>query len=234
MKKILHRGLSARYPENTMLAFRKAFSLGADMIEFDVHLTKDNELVVIHDDDVDRTSNGNGFIKDLNLSELRLLNFNNGNSLAGLIQISTLKEVLDFSKDKMSVNIEVKNLPMKYKDIELKIVDILSNYKEYSDSIVVSSFDFECLKKIHKLDQIINIGILIDDDWSEIYDIISELKPYSVHPNVKFMNDEILLECKKNSIKIFPWVAETVEDMNFLMKKDYVDGIMVNEINLFN
>ena len=71
MSKIFaHRGFSGKYPENTMLAFEKAVEIGVDGIELDVHLTKDNELVIIHDEDVKRTTNGEGLVKDMTLEEL--------------------------------------------------------------------------------------------------------------------------------------------------------------------
>ena len=68
-----HRGFSEKYPENTMLAFEKAVEIGVDGIELDVHLTKDNELVIIHDEDVKRTTNGEGLVKDMTLEELKKL-----------------------------------------------------------------------------------------------------------------------------------------------------------------
>ncbi len=234
MEKILHRGLSSRFPENTMLAFKKAYEFGADMIEFDVHLSKDGELVVIHDDEIDRTSDGFGMIKDLSIDQLRQYNYNNGDKDAGYIRISTLKEVLLFSIDKMAVNIEVKNLPVKYNNIELELVNLLKEFKDYNKSIVVSSFDHDCLAVIKELDEDINIGILVDESWKNIDAKIQELRPYSVHPNIKFLNDEILLNCKEQGIKVYPWVAETLNDIQLLESKEYVHGIMVNEIDLFN
>ena len=64
---IAHRGFSLDYPENTLLAYKAALNASVDMLEIDVHLTKDHQLVVIHDDKIDRTSNGSGYVKDLSL-----------------------------------------------------------------------------------------------------------------------------------------------------------------------
>ena len=73
MKNFAHRGFSGKYPENTMLAFQKAYEAGADGIELDVQLTKDGQVVVIHDEKVDRTTNGTGLVRDYTLEELRKL-----------------------------------------------------------------------------------------------------------------------------------------------------------------
>ena len=73
-----HRGFSGKYPENTMLAFKKAIEIGCDGIELDVHLTKDNELVIIHDEDIKRTANGQGLVRDMTLEELRKFDFSAG------------------------------------------------------------------------------------------------------------------------------------------------------------
>lgn len=91
---ICHRGYSSRYPENTMLAFQKAIETGADGIELDVHLTRDGEVVVIHDELVDRTTDGVGFVKDFSLAELRRLNAAHGWEIAPQ-RVPTLEEYLE-------------------------------------------------------------------------------------------------------------------------------------------
>ena len=116
MKIIAHRGLSGFYPENTMLAFKKCLNLNIYGIELDVQKTKDNQLVVIHDEKVDRTFNGTGYIKDMTLNELKSLNSNfrdyeNNKDC----KIPTLKEVLTlFKPTDFIINIELKNNKIKY------------------------------------------------------------------------------------------------------------------------
>ena len=107
MKKLAHRGYSAKYPENTMEAFIKAYEQGFDGVETDVHLTLDDELVLIHDEKINRTSTGKGYVKDHTLKELRNYNFNY--KAYGEYPIPTLKELLEFIQDKeFVVNIELK------------------------------------------------------------------------------------------------------------------------------
>lgn len=92
-----HRGASGYAPENTLEAFKLAIDEKADGIELDVQLTKDKELVVIHDEKIDRTSNGKGYVKDYTLEELKKFNFNYGNEKYEEVKIPTLKEVYELS-----------------------------------------------------------------------------------------------------------------------------------------
>lgn len=123
MKKILnvaHRGLSGLYPENTMIAFRKAIEADCDGIEMDVHLTRDGVPVVIHDEEVDRTTNGSGYVKDFTYEQL--CNLDAGIKFSDEFKgekIPTLKEFFDFMKDNDKlINIELKNSIIHYEGLE--------------------------------------------------------------------------------------------------------------------
>ena len=111
MKLFAHRGFSGKYPENTLLAFRRAAELDVFGVEFDVHLTADGQLVVIHDETINRTSTGSGFVKDMTLDELRQYEYGGwfGEQFAGE-RIPTLHEVLAaFRKTAHVLNIEIKS-----------------------------------------------------------------------------------------------------------------------------
>ena len=111
MSKIFaHRGFSGKYPENTMLAFEKAVELGVDGIELDVHLTKDNELVIIHDEDIKRTCDGEGLVKDMTLEELKKFDASaTFRGVYGFCGIPTLREYFELVKDTdIITNIELK------------------------------------------------------------------------------------------------------------------------------
>ena len=125
-----HRGASAYAPENTLPAFQAAMEQGADGIELDVHLSRDGELVVIHDEELDRTTNGTGLVKDHTLAELKKLCADNGMSGYGDVRIPTLQEVLELVKPSgMLVNIELKTGILWYEGIEKKknILDYIFN-----------------------------------------------------------------------------------------------------------
>ena len=124
MKKLAHRGYSYLYPENTMLAFQKAIERGFDGIETDVHLTKDGYLVLCHDETIDRTSNGKGYIKDLTLDELKQYSFSCHSQYNEKIPL--LKDLLLLIKDKdILLNIELKTDVIHYQGIEKKVYDLV-------------------------------------------------------------------------------------------------------------
>lgn len=109
MKIFGHRGASDQYPENTMLAFRKAIEKGADGIEADVHLTKDGECVLIHDETIDRTSNGMGWIKDYTYEQLLEFEFKNGKDVEDWVKIPKLSQLLGLAKEeKKDVILDIK------------------------------------------------------------------------------------------------------------------------------
>ena len=121
-----HRGASGYAPENTLESFKMAMDMKADGVELDVQLTKDNELVVIHDETIDRTSNKTGFVKDYTLAELKSFNFNNGNEKYEYAQIPTLKEVFQLLKpSNMVINIELKTGVFFYEGIEEKVLKLV-------------------------------------------------------------------------------------------------------------
>ena len=125
-KNFAHRGFSGKYPENTLLAFSKAIEEGVDGIENDVHLTKDGVLVVMHDELVDRTTNGKGYIKDKTYEELSQLDASYIFKEYGPQKVPTLREYLELVKDTdIITNIELKTGVFEYPGIEQKVYDAL-------------------------------------------------------------------------------------------------------------
>ena len=131
MLKIAHRGASGYEPENTLRSFRKAIELNSDAIELDVQLTKDHKLVVIHDETVNRTTNGKWKVSELTLKELKKLDAGKGE------KIPTLEEVIKVCRNKCKLNIEIKELNSVKKVIEIVVKErfvkqtiISSNHKE--------------------------------------------------------------------------------------------------------
>ena len=110
MLNIAHRGFSGKYPENTLLAFQKGIEAGADGFEFDTHLTKDGEIVIIHDERLDRTTNAQGFVKDYTLEELRKVDASKPFPECGFCGIPTLLEYFELIRCRnLITNIELKN-----------------------------------------------------------------------------------------------------------------------------
>lgn len=162
---IAHRGASTHAPEHTMLAYEIAKQADADYIEIDLQMTKDGELVAMHDEKVDRTTDGKGFVKEYTLEELKLLNagkwFNNTYpDLANIeyehLNVPTLDEIFSYFGDSVNYYIEMKS-PGIYVDMEEKLVALIKKYKLiYVDKefpkVVIESFNGRSLLKVHELE----------------------------------------------------------------------------------
>lgn len=162
MKIWAHRGCSQMYPENTLLAFRKAAEIrGLTGIELDIQLTKDGKIVVCHDEKVDRTTDGSGYVKDYALTELKKLAINAGDG--NRERIPTIEEVFDLLKDRLDdglkINIELKNSVIPYEGMEEQIVELVHR-RGMQENIVYSSFYAKSLEKLRMLDANAELGIL--------------------------------------------------------------------------
>lgn len=160
MKIWAHRGCSQNYPENTITAFEKALQIpGLTGIELDIQLTKDGELVVIHDERVDRTTNAFGCVKDFTYAQLRQMSIYTGTDRSE--RIPSMNEVFDLLENHAGVllNIELKNSNIPYDGMEEKILD-LAAHRGMEKRIVYSSFSAKSLEKIRKLAPEASIGIL--------------------------------------------------------------------------
>ncbi len=142
-----HRGICAKYPENTLPSFEAAITLGVDLIEFDVNLTKDGHLVVIHDNTIDRTSDHQGRVRDHTLAQLKTFDFSGGKPGFAGVQIPTLREVLELvvrSYDTLLLNVEIK-------DMDHAVVDqTIAMLREYglSERAVIACFDAEIIRYV--------------------------------------------------------------------------------------
>ena len=151
-----HRGASGYAPENTMDAFRKAIEMKADGIELDVHTSADGELIVMHDENVDRVTDGTGLIKDMTLAQLKELKVSTPAEPSGIYHIPTLAEVLELMRTTdMMINIELKNSICFYPGMEEKILK----------QLIYSSFNHYSLLQLKQLNDHVQTGILFSDGW---------------------------------------------------------------------
>lgn len=158
MKIWAHRGCSQRYPENTLLAFEKAMQIkGLTGIELDIQLTKDNHMVVIHDEKVNRTTNGCGNVQDFTLEEIRRLKCRKGQ------RIPTIEEVLDLlepaMRDGLMLNIELKNGVFRYEGMEEMITELIRQ-RNLEEHVIYSTFYAHSVKRLRELVPDAEIGIL--------------------------------------------------------------------------
>lgn len=157
---VAHRGGADLAPENTLTCIQKGMQAGADMIEIDIHLTKDNKLIVCHDQTIDRTTNGEGYIRELTLEEIQKFKVkdNDGNLIDE--HLPTLKEVFQLINGKCKLLIEIKRTNNIYQGIEEKVLKEISQYNA-KGWIVIQSFNDSVLKKIHELDPAVRLEKLI-------------------------------------------------------------------------
>ena len=155
-----HRGASAYAPENTLEAFYIAAKMGADGVELDVHVTKDGELVVAHDEEIDRVSDGSGLIQNMTLAQLRQFHFNKTHPEYVYATIPTLREVYELLKPMgLCVNTELKTSIIRYDKIEEKCI-ALADEMGMTDRVLYSSFSFYSLTKLKSLDSRAKVGLL--------------------------------------------------------------------------
>ncbi len=166
-----HRGARGIAPENTLAGFQVALDLGVDMIELDVHLTRDGELVVMHDPHVERTTDGDGAIGSFALAELKCLNAAakfRGAGHYGVQRVPTLQEVYDLVGGRCTINVEVKPAAdgTRYPGIEAKLVEFLRR-NDPANRTVISSFNHPTLVRIHELEPRLPRQGIVSHDYFE-------------------------------------------------------------------
>lgn len=157
-----HRGGALLWPENSLLAFRNAIALGVDFLELDVHLSKDGEVVVIHDPTLDRTTTGTGAVRDLTLAELRTLRLKDKDGKVTDEAIPTLDEVLALSGPpalRLLVEIKVAGGGARYPEIEEKVFAVLDRHRVTSRAIVMA-FEKETVRRVRQLRPEVRAGAL--------------------------------------------------------------------------
>ena len=213
-----HRGFSGYYPENTMLAFQKTAEESlADGIELDIQMTKDGELVIMHDETLDRTTNGSGYLKDYTLEELKTLSV--GVNVKGFFPhqtIPTLREYFTWLKTtRLITNIELKTSVFEYKGIEEKLIAMVHEFG-LEEQIWYSSFNHYTIAKVKELMPEAKCGLLMDT-W------LMNVGSYAASQNAATVNACSWFCCKEgvaedlhaHGIKLQAWTPNDAD----LMKK---------------
>ncbi len=222
-----HKGASAIAPENTLKAFQKAIELRADYVEFDAHLTKDGEIVIIHDEDTYNITGVRGMIRDKTLEEIKKLNAGEGE------QIPTLQELIAITRGKIGLQLEIKSTGL----LE-RMVKILRK-ENLIQSSIVSCFMFDELVKLKKIEPKIKIGFLLPAELVRSQSIKRKILKcekegfYAIHPHFSTVNKEIVDFAHANGLKINVWTVNDRNSMNNLIQLG-VDGIITDDISLLH
>ncbi|MCR5278182.1 MAG: glycerophosphodiester phosphodiesterase [Lachnospiraceae bacterium] len=215
-----HRGFSGNYPENTLLAFDKAIQAGCDGIELDVHLTKDEQVVVIHDERIDRTCDGTGFVADYTLDELK--KFDASFKFRGQCEhttIPTLREYFDLIKDTdIITNIELKTGINTYPGIEGKTLALIDEYG-LRDRIIISSFNHYSVLCMMTLAPNMEYGLLSESWIVDFAGYAKKLGCQYVHPIFCEVTDMFALETARAGIGINTWTVNEEADIREMISR---------------
>ncbi len=224
-----HRGSSGTCPENTILAYKEAVEVGSDGIEIDVQYTKDNELVVIHDSTVNRTTNGKGLVKDYTLEEIKRLDAGSWFSEQfALEQIPTIEEVLAFVKEKegLLLNIELKNVVIHHEGIEERVIQLVREYG-LTKRVILSSFNHISLHKFSKLAPEIECAVITLDKQYKPWDYIASVGAAGWHPQWSKIDQYIINEMKKRKHPVRIYTINRVDQMEAFLANN-IDAIMTD------
>ena len=215
-----HRGAMGHETENTLASIKKGMELKADMLEIDVFKIKTGEMVVFHDDDLDRITNAKGKIEDYSFDDLRKV------LVAGKHQIPTLQEVIETIDKKVVLNIELKGT-----NTATDTYRIIEEYKKKGWSnkdFFISSFRVEELQTMRSLSKEITIGLLAyKDPIANIIKTAKTLNAQAINPYYKTLTTENVAIMKANNFKIYPWTVNEPIDINNLQALK-VNGIITD------
>ncbi|HHT80362.1 MAG TPA: hypothetical protein GXZ69_03845 [Spirochaetales bacterium] len=206
-----HRGALGHVPENTLPSFEAGYKMGADVLELDVHLSADNQLVVMHDPEVSRTTNGTGRIKDMTVKQIKELD-------AGIhfsekyanTRVPLLSEVLEWAKDKIPLIIEIKGDPFPAPGIEKMVVDEVTKF-DMLDKVLVISFYHESVKKIKEYSSILT-GILYTGRPIDPVQMTRQANADSFRCYWKYLHADDIKMAHEAGMWVSCWGADTEED----------------------
>ncbi|MED2793357.1 glycerophosphodiester phosphodiesterase [Bacillus wiedmannii] len=238
IKNIAHRGASAYAPEHTIQAYKLGQQLKGDYIEIDLQMTKDGHLVAMHDETVNRTTNGTGLVKEQTLEEIKQLNagslfnekhppgakkeFENAN-------VPTLEEIIETFGHNAKYYIETKS-PDEYPSMEEKLLEIIKHYG-INDKVIIQSFSEASLQKIHSLD--VNIPLVQLLPYKKAAQLTElEMKKYKTYciglgMNYKYIDSTYVKRIKKHGLEVHPFTVDNETDMKKLILWG-VDGMFTN------
>ena len=195
-----HRGARGIEPENTIRSFKKALELGVDYIECDVHLTKDSQIVLMHDHTVDRTTNGTGLVNSFTYDEIRKLDAGKGE------KIPTLQELLDLAKGKVKLHIELKDENATEKTVRLV------EKNGMVDQVYLTCGNTETLKEVKKLNPSISMEHIFGEPPADATERALSVGAKRVSCHISHLTKEFVQKAHENGIQVIAWPPNTVEE----------------------
>lgn len=234
---IAHRGASAYYPENTMIAFEKAVEMGAEMIELDVMMSKDGVAIVFHDAKLDQHTNGSSYVKNYTLKELKKLDAGSWfDSEFSDQKIPTLEDVLKFASGKIALNIEIKTEAVSdniRNGIEQKILRLVKKYGMESH-VLFSSFDYRAIQHLKKLDPKVSVALLYERKQSNRllpHQLIEKYKVDAFNCSYRQLKRKWMADLNEYNIPAFVYTVDSKRRMQKLITGG-ITGIFTNKPDL--
>lgn len=224
---IAHRGAAGEAPENTLGSFKLGLEQGCTGIELDVHLSKDGEIIVCHDATIDRTTDGQGTIRDMTVDELK--RFDAGRWFHERFEgerLPLLEEVFDLVPRDVQINVEVKG---SYDGrIEPALVQLLKR-KDRMDSVFVSSFDFPSLELLKSVEPDIRVGMLYSINVERHYRMpqLLDCPVYSLHSQWSKLSAKSVKDALDRGFKVYPWTVNDEDTMKRMIEYG-VSGIITD------
>ena len=218
MLRIGHRGAKAYEPENTLRSFERALEIGVDAVELDVRKTKDNHLAVIHDAEVNKTTNGKGLVNKLTLEEIKGFSTEKGE------KIPTLKEALEFLDKKVKILIELKE-----EGLEKEVLKLVHE-NNLQKNVILVSFIEDALRKVRELDDNVETGLIYAKHTNPLKAAL-ELKAQYLVGFYRFVHTANVQKAHENGLKVIVWTVNTPEEISAYIKKG-VDGIASDKPDL--
>jgi len=217
-----HRGARGLAPENTIASFETARKIGVDFVELDVHVSKDAHLIVIHDATVGRTTDGHGYIKDMNLSEIKALDAGSWfDPRYTREKVPTLTKVLEWSGGEMPLAIELKG--GFEQGVVHRVIDLLWRY-DMANEVILISFNHRALQHVKALSPEIRTGILYVARLVDSIAVARRSVADALHPNWNYVDRELVRETHAAGLALSTWTVNEPEDMRTLIEMG-VDSI---------
>jgi glycerophosphoryl diester phosphodiesterase len=214
-----HRGVQSTHPENTMIAFQEAANIGADGIELDVQLSKDGEIIVIHDETLERTTTGNGAVLEHTLLELKNVDAGKKfhHSFKGE-QIPTLREVFQWATtNTLLLNVELKNDVIRYEKLEEKVISLISEFN-LEKRVILSSFNHDSIALLSDLRPDLEHALLYEYEGQEIAENIQARGASGFHPDFKWLTKEMVREIHNAGYLVRPYTVNNMDDVERMIK----------------
>lgn len=222
-----HRGVAQVRPENTMASFEEALKTGVDMIETDIQRTSDGHLVILHDDRVDRTSNGHGPLRAKTLAELKALDFGGWfDPRFARERIPTLAELLDLVRGKAQLNLELKTASPLDPGVEKQLIDEL-RAAHMLDDCIISCFDHYALRTVRAEEPKVQTGVLYTARTGLEVDMARWAEAQALHPFFFFVTPDLVSAAHAQQIRVNAWTVDSTDVAQMLMAVG-VDGIISN------